>query len=55
MKKRIVRSLVRAVAQSSALFVLLFSANLILGESLEKKPQHSVKDLKLKISMNGRY
>jgi hypothetical protein len=55
MKKHIVRSLVRAVAQGCILVVLLLQANPTLAESPEKKPQHSVKDLKLKVSPNGRY
>src|ERR1700682_1254532 len=55
MKKNILRLLARAVAQVSILLVPLFSATSTLGESPEEKPQHSVKDLKLKISPNGRY
>src|SRR5436189_138344 len=55
MKKRTVRSRVRAVAQGSAFLLLLFSANPTPGQSAEKTPPPSVKGLKLKVSANGRY
>src|SRR6516164_11007595 len=55
MKKRSVRSLARRVAIGGSLLMALFWANPTAGDPSQGSPRRSVKDLKLKVSPNGRY
>ena len=55
MKQRSVRSLAVGVAISGTLLMALFWSNQTAGNPSQEKSRLSVKDLKLKVSPNGRY